>query len=138
MRTLLALGAATLAVTAFLPQSQSVTVHAECANGQLGAHSVNPDTVQAAQGADIDWELDDASSATDITVQPKQAGHWPWGHDQGWHGQRGHGHRAHAAGNGMNRNAAGTYPYSIELSCPDGHGGSTSVEIDPTIIVHGG
>ena len=38
----------------------------------------------------------------------------------------------------MNGNAAGAYRYNIELSCPDGHGGSTTVEIDPTIIVHGG
>ena len=139
MRTWLVLAAATLAVAAFFPhQSPDVVVHAECAGGKLGAHSVDPDTVAVDQGSDVDWELDESSTATDLTVQPKQLGHWPYGNNAHFRGGHGHAHRAHAGGNSMNQHAAGTYPYSIQLSCPDGHGGSTSVEIDPTIIVHGG
>jgi hypothetical protein len=139
MRLFIGLASAALAVTAFLPsQVPDVVVHAECTGGKLAAHSVDPDTVAVDQGSDIDWELDGSSTATDLAIQPKHPGHWPFAHDAHFSGGKGHEKRAHASGNSMNAHAAGSYPYSIELSCPDGHGGSATVEIDPTIIVHGG
>jgi hypothetical protein len=139
MRPILALGAALIALAAFLPvrhDTQSVTVHAVCANGQLGDHSVTPEDVTVAQDEDVSWELDDASTATDLTVQPKHNGHWPWANDEHFKGGKGHGHGANANGKHMNKNAAGTYPYNIALTCPDGHGGTTTVTIDPSIIIH--
>lgn len=137
MRSLLALAAAGLAVAAFLPRdSPLVTVHADCTDGHLGAHSVNPDSVSVAQDENVDWELDESSTATDLSVGPKHPGHWPYAKDEHFKGGKGKDHKAKADGKHMNKKAAGAYPYNIELSCPDGHGGSTSVTIDPTIVVH--
>ena len=139
MRSLLAIPAAALVLAAFLPaDSEVVTVHATCDGAKLGAHSVTPETVTLAQDQDIDWELDDASTATDLSIVPKQAGHWPYANAENFHGGHGHAHRAHGDGKHMNKKADGTYQYSIDLSCPDGQGGSHAVTIDPTIIVHGG
>ena len=139
MRSLLVLPAAALALAAFVPvATPTVEVHAECDGGQLGAHSVTPDSVTIVQDQDLDWELDASSTATDLTIMPKHPGHWPYANDEHFKGGKGKDHKAHANGHHMNKGAAGSYPYSIELSCPDGHGGSTDVTIDPTIIVHGG
>jgi len=135
MRFALAIPAAMLALAAFLPaDSETVEVSATCDNGQLGAHSVTPDTVTIAQGDDLDWELDASSNAIDLTIVPKHPGHWPYAHDAHFKGGKGADHKAHANGSSMNHGAAGTYPYSIQLTCP----GGSSVTIDPTIIVHGG
>ena len=130
---------AVVALLAFTPRRQDtplVTVSAECVEGQLGEHSVSPDTVTAAQGQDIDWELDDASNATAITVGPKHAGQWPWGGDEKFTGGKGSGHHGKAHGSKMKNNAKGAYAYNIQLTCPDGNGGTTVVTIDPHIIIH--
>jgi hypothetical protein len=87
-------------------------------------------------GSDVDWELDDASTATDLTIEPKDQRHWPWAGDEKPRGRHGRGERAKAHGAKMRRNARGTYQYNIQLSCPDGNGGTTTVTIDPGIIVH--
>jgi hypothetical protein len=139
MRPILVLGAALVALAAFLPvrhEAPVVTVHAMCDNGQLGDHSVTPEDVTVAQGDDISWDLDDASSATDLSVQPKHNGHWPWANDEHFKGGKGKSHAAKANGKNMNKDAKGQYPYNIALTCPDGHGGTTTVTIDPSIIIH--
>jgi hypothetical protein len=139
MKFVLAAMAACVALAAFLPvhsQSEVVTVHAMCANGQLGEHNVTPEDVSVAQGEDVDWELDDASDASDLTVVPKHPGHWPYAYDEHFKGGKGNGHRAKGSGKKMKANATGTYPYNIALTCPDGNGGTTTVTIDPHIIIH--
>jgi hypothetical protein len=139
MRPILVFGAALLALAAFLParhESPVVSVHAMCADGKLGDHSVSPEDVSVAEGEDVDWDLDDASTASELTVVPKHSGHWPWANDEHFKGGKGKGHRAKANGKNMNKGAQGTYPYNIELTCPDGHGGTTTVTIDPSIIIH--
>ena len=133
MRPLLALAAATLALLAFTrADTPLVTVHADCDNGHLGAHHVSPDSVSVAQDGDLDWELDDASTATDINVGPKHPGHWPYANDEHFKGGKGKDHEAKADGKHMKKNAAGAYPYNIALTCP----GGATVTIDPTIVVH--
>ena len=137
MRALLAIGAACLALAAFLPASTpEVTVHAMCDGGHLGDHSVTPDSVDVKVGEDVDWELDDASTATEMTIEPKHPGHWPYANDEHFKGGKGKGHKAKANGSKMFKTAKGAYPYNISLSCPDGKGGSTTVTIDPSIIIH--
>ena len=139
MRPVLVFGAALLALAAFLParhESPVVSIHAMCEDGHLGDHSVTPEDVTVGQGEDLDWDLDDASTATDMTIEPKHAGHWPWAKDEHFKGGKGHAHRAKANGKNMNKDAKGTYPYNIELTCPDGKGGTTQVTIDPSIIIH--
>lgn len=139
MKSVIAAVAACIALAAFRPfhsQSQVVAVHAMCDDGQLGEHSVTPEDVTIAQGEDVDWDLDDSSEATDLTVAPKQAAHWPYGNDEHFKGGRGHGQRAKGHGKNMKANAKGTYAYNIMLTCPDGKGGTTTVTIDPHIIIH--
>jgi hypothetical protein len=137
MRPLLVLGTALLALAAFQPATDPVvTVHAMCNGATLGAHSVTPEDVTVAQDEDVDWELDSASTATELTIVPKHAGHWPWANDEHFHGGRGRAHHAAAHGHNMNHGAQGTYPYNVDLSCPDGHGGTATVTIDPNIIIH--
>ena len=139
MKSVLALVAACIALAAFLPfraATSVVTVHAMCADGQLGEHSVTPEDVSVAQGEDVDWELDGASDATEINVRPKHPGHWPYAGDEHFKGGKGNGHRAKGNGKNMKANAKGSYPYNIALTCPDGQGGSTTVTIDPNIIIH--
>lgn len=121
MRPILVFGAALLALAAFLParhESPVVTIHAMCEDGHLGDHSVTPEDVTVAQGEDLDWDLNNASTATDMTVQPKHAGHWPWENDERFKGGKGKSHPAKANGKNMKKDAKGTYPYNIELTCP--------------------
>jgi hypothetical protein len=139
MKSVLAAIAACVALAAFRPFHQDaavVTVSATCTEGKLGAHSVSPEDVSVAQGADVDWELDESSNATSIDVGPKHPGHWPYNNDAHFKGGHGPDHPAKGNGNAMKGNAKGKYPYNIMLSCPDGNGGSTTVTIDPNIIIH--
>ena len=135
MKSALIALSAGIALAAFLPVRQDavvVTVSAHCDGGKLGAHSVSPEDVSVAQDADVEWELDDASNATAINVGPKHPGHWPYNADEHFKGGKGPDHAAKGNGKSMKKNAKGTYPYNIALTCPDG----TVVTIDPNIIIH--
>ena len=128
--TLLMVLIAILAMPSFaLAANKPVKIDITCRGGGNAPNTkVTPETVEVAQGQNVEWTLHiNNSNKNDLTIEPKDPEHWPYV------SKKVVGKNGKAKTLTMNPDAVGTYNYKILYKCDD-----TAYVIDPRIKVGGG
>ena len=109
-------------------QGGSVVITAKCPNNGHGPFNfhMNPWEVEVLQGEPIDWILNTNSEDTQIVVEAKEGGEWPYA-------ERRHEGNGRTGATQMKPDAAGVYEYNITIYC-----GEDRIVIDPRVKVGGG
>jgi len=110
------------------PEPKTVKINITCkGGGHQASAKVKPETVDVDQDQNIIWKLHiNNSNKNDLTIEPKQEGHWPF-------------EAAKHTGKGevktlkMKADAVGVYDYKIRYKCDD-----RDYLIDPRVRVGGG
>jgi hypothetical protein len=109
-------------------EPKTVKIGITCKGGsQPASASVKPETVTVEQDQNIIWKLKiNNSNRNDLTIEPKEAGKWPFEADK-------HTGQGEVKTVKMKPDAAGDYLYKIRYKCDD-----TDYLIDPRVRVGGG
>jgi hypothetical protein len=105
-------------------------------NGQSVWFNVDPWSATLNQNDEVEWVLNDSAGSSEITINPKRPGMWPFAdsHNRGGRGGQVRANRPRARG--MKPDQRGKrFSYAIQLVCERAGSGPDTVIIDPQIII---
>lgn len=112
---------------AVVPVSVSLT----CADTGMQA-SISPYIVQIPEGDQVEWKLTDNSTVSEIEIDKKKDGSWPYDGDLPYKGSK---ERAAKAGRMKSGLVGRKFGYTISGTCTSSGGEERRIVIDPDMII---